>query len=83
MIFGIEWMERDLNSRSPVCETGILTTRLSIQKGDLFRDTHFYNNFLFIYKFYTSLKNIVKDNIRFPRRNLEDIYFDSQSSYQF
>jgi hypothetical protein len=75
-------MERDENSRSPVCETGILTTRLPIQR-DLFRYTHFYINFLFLYKFYTCLKNIEKDNIRFPRRNHVDIYFDSQSSYQF
>ena len=59
-------MERDLNSLLPVCETGILTTRLPIQKADLFRDTHFYINFLFIYKFYTSLKNIIKDEYYVP-----------------
>jgi hypothetical protein len=76
-------MERDLNSRSPVCETGILTTRLPIQK-EIYLDLYiFILIFYFFINFTHFQKNIEKDNIRFPRRNHVGIYFDSQSGYQF
>ncbi len=38
-------MERDLNSQSPVCETGILTTRLPILDLQIIRPVLFYINF--------------------------------------
>ena len=47
-------MERDLNSRSPVCETGILTTRLSIQK-EIYSDIHI---FILIFYFFINFTHV-------------------------
>ncbi len=77
-------MERDLNSRSPVCETGILTTRLPIQKTIYLEiDIFIVIFYLFINFSVDNLNSIIKDKIKFPHRNHEGICFEFQSRYRF